>query len=383
MNLSTLFARKEHFFILEVGPESLGGVLLAVDREKNIFVKRVFSPVPRGSALRWKNWWGFPRVAPIAALDSSLAHTAIIPVSHVRERIREPLRAQELEDILGQHIGRALPQARKDAARELGVDELDALLAKAQVADFKIDTHRVLNPLGFRAQRVDAVVRLTFTTREAFTETKRIFGGRGSLFFADITDAELSLLERVETLPLNLIRIRPWQSSRFSTNHTQAGYAVHRGDLAWRARGFEEAVQEAWGVSQAVAHRLYKMRIKNEFGEPVLRFFDRIFLPRVKSFFAEVTAMKTKGAFYVDATCALPFAFNSRKILGLKEPPMDALLERLGFTLDADGIPFSSRSAFRFLAAFSAFYYDKSDAAMNAWLTKHLSWLGSPVEKRG
>ncbi|OGZ02304.1 MAG: hypothetical protein A2946_00110 [Candidatus Liptonbacteria bacterium RIFCSPLOWO2_01_FULL_53_13] len=263
------------------------------------------------------------------------------------------------------------------------MDELDALLAKAQVADFKIDTHRVLNPLGFRAQRVDAVVRLTFTTREAFTETKRIFGGRGSLFFADITDAELSLLERVETLPLNLIRIRPWQSSRFSTNHTQAGYAVHRGDLAWRARGFEEAVQEAWGVSQAVAHRLYKMRIKNEFGEPVLRFFDRIFLPRVKSFFAEVTAMKTKGAFYVDATCALPFAFNSRKILGLKEPPMDALLERLGFTLDADGIPFSSRSAFRFLAAFSAFYYDKSDAAMNAWLTKHLSWLGSPVEKRG
>src|SRR3989344_5890697 len=125
------------------------------------------------------------------------------------------------------------------------------------------------------------------------------------------------------------------------------------------------------------------MRIKGGVGEPVRRFLDRIFLPRVRSFFAEVTAMKTKGAFYVDATCALPFAFGARKAIGLKEPPMDALLERLGFTLDADGIPFSSRSAFRFLAAFSAFYYDNSDAAMNAWLTKPLSWLGSPIEKRG
>lgn len=369
--------RREHFFILEIGPETIGGICVAVDGEKKVFVTKAFPSAAWGERIVWRGRWGFPRVSPIVALDASIAHTAVIPVSHVREHIRDPLRAQELEDILSQSVARALTQARKDAARELGADELDVLLAKAQVSNFRIDGHQVLNPLGFRAQKVDAAVRLTFTARRVCAEAKRIVGETTPFFFVDIADAELLCLERVGEQPVHLISVRPWQSSRFSMQYRAAtGYAVHRGNLVWRARGFEEAIREAWGVGPAVARRLYGMRLRGELGEAVARFFDRMFLPRARSFFAEIAAMKLKGRVYIDAAQELPFGIAVRKrAMSLEEPPVAALLERLGFAFDAAAAGFPPRSAFRFLSIFFAYYYDKSDARMNAWLTKRLGWL--------
>jgi hypothetical protein len=379
----SLFARKEHFFVLEIRPGSVSGLRVAVGEDKKITITRTLTDVPWGNRIAWENTFRFPKVMPVVALDFSLSHTVFIPVAHVRERIRDPLGESELTDILSQHVGRALSQCRKDAARELGVDELDALLAKAQVASFKIDTHNVLNPLGFRTQRVEALVRLTFTSRSVFNEAKRIIGTQSQIFFSDIANAELMALERVSALPFNLLFIRPYGTTRFSAEQSPAGYEVERGNLVWRAGGFEEAIADAWGVSIATAKRLYDARIAGAPSVVTTRFFDRLFLPRTRSFFAEIGAMKLKGPFHIDTDMNLPFPIVGKKGgMVFSDMPIARLADRLGFSVDAEGLSLASRPLFRLLSVFFERYYDKSDSAMNAWLTKHLSWLGSPVERK-
>ncbi|MFH1246365.1 MAG: hypothetical protein V1489_01130 [Candidatus Liptonbacteria bacterium] len=371
----------EQYLVLEIGPETVEGFGFALDNEKRITPLFSFGPQPWGAPL--PRSVSYRKPTAMIACDSKISYTVLIPVHSIRERIREPLRQIELENILSQAISKNINQCRKEASTAMDIDEIDVLLAKSRVVNFTIDDHQVLNPLGFRAQKIECLVELTFTTRAAYKEARRLTG-REEVFYTEAAIAELSVLNRVTDMPIRLLRLRPWQSSYFIREPAQIGYSVSRGELGWTASSFTDAIKEAWGVSNATAFKIYTKYLENEYAQGVLKYLSKLVKICTQMFMGELAQSKLPGKVFMDANIPLPFDLPlAKKGMHIEEPPLDTLLSRFGFTLsdarDREVMP--RRKLFAYLAPFFEHFYDRSQGELNLWLRKHLHWLGAPMEK--
>jgi hypothetical protein len=380
----------ERFLILEIDRESVTGAIVALDREKRLSIEKVIPSEPWGAtvkggvSLRGMSRLSLRAPTPIVGCDSSLAYTALIPVHFIRERIREPLGQVELENLLAQAIGKNINQSRKDASIALAVDELDVVLAKSRVVNFKLDDHEVLNPLGFRAQKIEALVELTLTTRPAYEEAKRITGS-SEMFFTETAHAELSMLEKIAESPVRLLRLRPEHSSFFTREDSQIGYTVVRGELGWTVNCFEKTIREAWGVSGHTARTIYQDELAGMHADVTSKFLAKLIKMCTQLFTKEVEGSGLKGKVFVDSSIPLPFEMPAKKrTMTLTELPLETILEKFGFSFKEGGeiaasavtVPLTS-----LLAPFFENFYDRGTGVLNQWLRRHLHWLGATLDK--
>ena len=105
------------------------------------------------------------------AADSTLATTIPIPLDLTRERsdVKYEVTLAELENLVAQAMGKIFNQCRSEAAKRLGVHELDAILVGAQARNFKVDGKSAVNPAGFAGKKISLSLELRFTTRGRFS----------------------------------------------------------------------------------------------------------------------------------------------------------------------------------------------------------------------
>lgn len=377
---------KESFLILEISPEEVNGLLLGLDADKKITPRKF---------LRGTDWARLARrpglrhlvTNIIISADSSLAYTASIPVIFRRERPKEELTAVELENLLAQTVGKAFNQCRQEAARSLKIDDLDVVLVNSRVVNFKIDGHHVLNPLGFRAEKVEAALELTLTTRGLFEEMRGFLSAgwsasrpENSFFFIETAEAELSVVSRVQKLPLSIIRLGHFHSTYYVLEEAAVGRLREKGNLRWTAQEIIAAMQNGWRVTHASAEKSYHMFLRNELSAHSRKAMEKILAPPGKLLLAELQKTKLKGKVFVDSPLPLPFALPSRRgKFVLDEPPLQQVLGHFGFELYPREWPLPPHRIFKFAAPFLEYYYDRSDLHANRWLRRHLNWLGASV----
>ncbi len=377
---------KESFLILEISPEEVNGLLLGLDADKKI--------TPR-QFLRGTDWARLAKrpalrhlvTNVIVSADSTLAYTASIPVSLKRENPRESLSVVELENILAQTVGRAFNQCRQEAARYLKMDDLDVVLANSRVVNFKIDGHRVLNPLGFQAEKIEAALELTLTTRGLFEEMRRFLSAgwsasrpENSFFFIETAEAELSVIHKVQKLPLSMVRLGHFHSTFSVLEEAAVGHLRGRGKVRWTAQEIIAALQNDWRVTHTAAEKVYHLFLRNETSSHGRKAMEKILAPAAKDLLAELQKAKLKGNVFLDSPLPLPFGLPVRRgKLALYEPPLGQILEHFGFELRPEEWPVPAHRIFRFAAPFLEYYYDRSDLHANRWLRRHLNWLGASV----
>jgi hypothetical protein len=315
----------------------------------------------------------------IVAADPSLAYTTVVPVSVERES-DEPLTAVELENLLSQAVGRIFNQCRDAASRELGVDDLDTVLVMSRVLDFKVDGHRVVNPVGFRAATVEAIFDLTLTTRAVFMRVRSLIGARRSFFFTEIGRAELVSLRAVQEPPVHLVVVGIPHSTLLTLRQAAVGYSIHRARLAWRSDTLRSRIADEWSVPAATAAELYTAYRRGDFSPRAARAMAAVLRPALTAFFADLAAHHARGLVYLTTPVPLPLALPFRRgSCTVSEPPLDRILAHAGFTLRQPVRGVAPDELFRKLAPFLEFYYDKSDSEINRWLRRHLHWLGASV----
>lgn len=375
-NLRSWFQR-EHFFIVEILSERASGTLLCVDGDRNVTFRKTWES-PDCSRLGKHFKANRFRGAIIIAADPTLAFTAFLPVRAERDRPRDPLGPVEFENLLAQAVGKAFNQCREEAARELRAEDLDIVLANSRVTHFKIDDHRVVNPLGFQGRTVGAVLELTLTTRDVLNDAKKLFRTRRDFFFTEIGRAELMTLERLEPLPFSLLVLGTTGPSFFFVMAEAAtGHLIYRGEFQWSVQSLCDAIMSSLDVSAPVAEKLYRSYLRRETSQSVERFFNRLLKPAERAFFDEARNSRIRGRAYLDSAVALPFPLPYRKRnVMFDELPLRSILERLGFHINLAEWPISERGIVRRLAPFFERYYDTSDSTINQWLRRHLTWLG-------
>jgi hypothetical protein len=385
-----LFKPREKFLVLEVAPSGTNGMFLSVDEDRNIVFEKLKknidlnkflkSPVRNVSQRTWEGKYFFKSHRKvIVAVDSTLATTIPVPLELVRDpgSVKEEVILPELENLIAQAMGKIFNQCRGEAATRLGIHEIDTILVGAKARNFKVDGNLVVNPIGFTAKKITLLLELTFTGRTLFEELKQFFNSPEDFFFAESSQARLSSLARARKLPVNLIvNGGTLGTSLYVLQKAKDEYPVlYREKLSWNFNAVFVRIAAELGVSEGMAHKLYRSYLDSAMSENASRSFKKFIDPVIADFLKEIGKSKVKGTVYVDADDDLPFEFPYRHAGAVFEDfPIEEMLHQLGFAGLEGGT--ASRSVIsRHLLPFIEAYFDKSNSDINQKLRRRLHWL--------
>jgi hypothetical protein len=376
-----IFGKEETFFLLTIKPDKLAGILIGVDQDK--FIRPIYAwPAARFSDLSGRLSPAQTSKHVIVAADSMLAHTSILPVRILRENAALPIQAVEIENILAQEVGKVFSRCRAHASEDLGVDDLDIILANSRVGEFKVDGHRVLNPIGVKGEKIEAVLELILSTRTLFEDVKSLVKKREDYFFTELGRAELSALARTEKLPVRLLRMNEPSSSLLTLKDALVGQEIERKKIPWSLASLREIIRAEWGVSDAAARSLYRSFRSGEMPGAPARLLKKILDQAEAPLWREVKSMNMRGPVYVEGGLepvdGLPQKKGRAELL---PPPVESLCEHSGFTYNIEEWPMHKDEFFSAIAPFLAYYHDRSDSTVNRWLRRHLNWLGAPSRR--
>ena len=389
---------KEKFLILEIGAKSATGWFLSVDEDRNIlfekrerhadigkFFKFLKSPMEHLSRRTWEGKHIMRSRRHVAAVASpDVATTIPIPLDLPRDAgaAKRRITVAEVENLVAQAMQKIFNGCRTEAAKRLGIHELDAILVSARAEHFKVDGRPVASPVGFAGKKITLLLELTFTGRAVFERLKQFFNAPEEFFFMEAPQVALDMLARVRKLPLNLLVAGNGETPLFVLQKVKDEYAVlYREKLDWLFDGFFAAITGALAVNERAAKELYEIYRKGGLSEDASRAFKKILDPTLAGLMGAVQKGKLQGAVYFDAPHAPPVDLP-HKISGgvsFEEQPMVELLAELGFSADVLASPAFKRNnneARRVLLYFLAAYFDKSNATeINRKLRRRLHWL--------
>ena len=374
-------SNKEKFLILEVTPGQTEGLLLSVDSEKSIKLEKFWENFSiRNISKRFRH--NLEKWKIIISADPSLAYTTMISVHMDRDadRLNVPISKIEIENLLSSATAKVFNHCRREACTTLGVNELDTVLINNRVNSFKIDGHKVINPIDFKAKRIDAVLELTLTIREVFEEWKGFFsvGQRQNFFFTESARAELSILNKIKNPPINLITVRPHGTHFFCLETSGLSNNLRRGEIKWPVSSILDNIASGWGIDYEIARNIYGSYLVGNLSPIATRFFENILKGVINSFLVLSVKTKLKGPVYIETCLALPIKLPKKQgKLILSDLPLEVALGKLGFKIAASTWPWSTNKTFRHLAPFLEFYYNSKDIPINHWLRRRLHWLGS------
>jgi hypothetical protein len=369
---------RERFLILDVKPQRTGGLLLSIDKDKNIILEKTWIDFPAAKMSPRRISGILRKKTLIVSLDPTLSAVFAFPVELRRDQTNSltPLNLIELENLLAQSISKVFNKHRAEAAQKLGLHELDAILVNAKVGNFKIDGHHVVNPIGFPGATVSAVLELSFTTRQIFENLKDFWNFDKEIFMTNLARSALLLLSRTQPPPVNFINASSDSTFCYSMRKAAWGNIVYEGKLDWLYNLVFRAVALSVGVSRDVVLGLYQYYLNNELSENFRRAFERILRPEADRFFKELKKSKLSGRVYLYSSVPLPFLASARygRVI-VDEFPLSQTLDKTGFRLDSSGWILPTREIFMRLAPFFEFYYDKSDSDINQRLRRRIHWL--------
>ena len=387
-----LLQPREKFLVLELAPAGTNGLYLSVDEDRKITFERFVrnapierllkTPVRRVTDKTWEGrrfFKGGRKV--IVAADPRLATTIPIPLELQRERTfaKARITVAELENLIAQAMAKIFNGCRSEAAKRLGLNDLDTILVSAKAKHFKIDGKAAADPAGFPGKKVTLLLELTFTGRKLFEELKPLFNSSDHFFFAEAPQAHLASLARVRDLPLNLVVAEDDGASLFVFQKAKDDYAVlYREPLAWSARMLVSPIAEALRVSEAAAKNLYRIYRRGGVSESAARVFKKTLQPSFDAFLKEIARAKVSGPIYIDCEGGAPFETPYRHGgARIEEHPVGELLAELGFTADQEFFKEGGGGSLRSLIYFLEAYFDRSNSEINQKLRRRLHWLAA------
>jgi len=382
--------KKEKFLILEILPSGANGLFLTLHEDRTITLEKFVpninlkkflrTPLRRVTQKAWEGEYLFKSHRKvIASADSKLATTIPLPLELARERAEAKfeITLPELENLIAQAMGRIFNQCRSEAAKRLGIHELDTILVGAKARNFKVDGKSVVDPAGFVGKKISLILELRFTTRAMFEDLKPFFNAPDDFFFAEGPQTRLFSIARTRKPPLNLIIAEEGSMAVYVLQNAKDGHPVlYREKLEWDFHELIRSIENGLQVNTRVAKALYEQYRTHEMSESAARAFKKIIDPAVAAFVAALAKKKIRGFVYVDAERELPFAMPHRlRGAVIEAMPLSEILEELDFPAESAGIALPPRILSRHLLPFLEAYFDKSNSDINQKLRRRLHWL--------
>jgi hypothetical protein len=374
--------------VVEINDHYRKATTLSLDSEKNLSVGNTLHESAEQEGASLKKFFSSLRIPKrgevIIGLDAARAVTIPVSAELVRDNAKEEIRGEELANLVSQAVWRSLNRYRGLAAGRLAVADSDIVLANLRVLGVRVDGYRVINPLGFKAKRVEFEIEQVFTTRTLAEEIREALRGRDAHAFILETGAALArLLSRSTEDGQFVLACMDENGSALYRISRRSHYIgsislpglEYLGGLPWGNALVREAFASHFNIGSAVARDIvhaFCARDVSAHGERYLhKLFEDALSPLIHS---TKTKLKGKEMVYWNSY-EYPLPDYAAKKEGLLMKGVNCLhfVDRLGFKIAVSrGKEATWRSA---VPLFLDFYFFEEDYSLNVLANQRARWL--------
>ncbi len=387
----SFFKRRERFLVVEIIGKLVRMSSFLVDfSDKNIqFLKtekisldhsKSGAPLTELKALG-KIFGKLSRYRVILSLGSKLATTIHSSVTLMRDKPKEPIDDSDLDNRIAQGIWKLFDRERGRAAAKMEVHDLEVMLTDIRVKRVKLDGHRVVNPVGFKAKTVEINFSQTFSTRRFIEDIRRFIPASHICLMAEGGTMASDMLARGGASHFIFAALSDIDSDLFFSSGSGVGWIR---TVPWGRKSLLLALEEAFAVSEEVAEKILGLYLIRQASPAVLRRIERLLSDACTPFaesLREAISEYEANEIYLFSFFSLPelmFLVPVVKRL-LKErvrvlPVGEEFLnDQLGFAISS--VPRGSATLLHAVSGILEFYFLPHDDKMNRIAKRHARWL--------
>lgn len=283
-SLRSLFSKKDGFLVIEIlSDNSSRASLVFLDQKKNelIVVKTInVAPKEKGVAdflflKRALRRFGKLNKYPAAiGIDSKFASTVYSSIALVRNNARDLIDEADLDNLISQAVWKFFDRHRLRVAQKLGVNDFDVLLTDVRIENIKLDGHRVLNPVGFKARTIEVGLCESFTSRTLINDLKAIMPAENIRMISESGTAWAHLVSRSHRgSEFALANVLSSQTSTFVTDEARLAY--HK-NIDWGEENLMKSLVEDLKVEAGTARDIFNLYLNRQTSESFSKKLERI-----------------------------------------------------------------------------------------------------------
>ena len=291
-SLFSFLNKKDSFLVVEILPNNvIRTALVKLDsHNKEIIFEKSFNFFPENKtdspnfhSLK-KNLRKFGKLAHYkisVGIDSQYASTVYSSVSLVRNNPKDLIDESDLDNLISQAVWKFFDRHRIRVAQKLGISDFDVLLTDVRIEHVRLDGHRVLNPVGFKARTIEIQLCETFTNRNIINELKTLLPASGIRLISESGSAWSHFLAAGnQERRFALANISFDQTAMFLTEESRMG---HHGGFEWGERNLLNSLVEALALDTDTAKALLAMYMQKETSDSLAKRLDRILMGELDS----------------------------------------------------------------------------------------------------
>lgn len=317
----------------------------------------------------------------ILSLDSSIATTMYSSVSLIRSHAKEEIDEADIDNLVSQAIWRFFDRNRVRVARKMNIDDVDVLLSDVRIRGVKLDGHRIMNPIGFKAKSVEIFFSQTFSVREFLRGLYAILPKHSITLMTETGTAISNVVHRaLDPGQFFLANIFLNETTLFAASSERLAY---HDSFEWGSNDVLSAVTGHLGVDQATAQIIIDTYMNGAMSEDFLRRFEGQVLDAFQGFAHGLTSLvdAERATIYINPFFTIPPVIFSGRFQNRIERPMRLLplsthmiTEKLGFD-----VQFMKSAAVKnpvsVLAAFLEINFLPQNDTMSHLANRRVRWL--------
>lgn len=292
-------------------------------------LRRLLRKIPRLSQYRI-----------VVGLDSLLATTKYASISLVRPNAKEVIDEADLDNLISQAIWRFFDKHRFRIAQKMGIDEVDVLLTDVRIRDIRIDGHRVVNPIGFKAKSVEVFFSQTFVSRGFMAELREAVPREQIELLVEAGTALSHVLAQAhDGGAFYMANLFPSHTAVFAAAHPHFG---HEDSFAWGGDNLVRYVSRSLHVDPETAVAVIRAYAESEGSEQFLKKFEGVVTHELGSFANGVESLVDRDVpdVYLNPFFPIPEVVFSSRFQNRFDRPLRLLplstqfvTEKLGYTV--------------------------------------------------
>lgn len=320
----------------------------------------------------------------ILGLDSHLASTIYSSAVVVRDNYKDLIDEPELDNLVSQAIWKFFDRQRSRVAAKMGVTDLDILLADVKIRGVKLDGHKVVNPIGFKAKTVEIQFSQTFLLRDFSNSLKDLLPVSQVILMSENGTAYSNVVAK-SSLENNFLLANVFnaKTSLFLTEGNQNNYWDR---FHWGEENIYRSLAEDLAVDSAVARGIIAKYMAKDASQAFRRRLESILMKEFHTLARGLNvALKKLDArlVYLHPFFELPNLFggsfknNFDRPVTLKVLNLDLISQNFGFD-----IKFKKRAdenqIFGLIALLMEWYLSPQEDKLSQLAKRRVRWL-SPI----
>ncbi len=275
----------------------------------------------------------------IIGLDPDLCSTLYSNAAIIRQQPHVLIDEADVDNIASQAIWRLFDRQRQTIAAKLGVSEIDIVLADLHVNEVRLDGHKVVNPIGFKAKTVEFHFRQTIVARDVLRGLHGIIPPER---LSGICETGAALANAVLHYTGESATVAVVTQERTDIFLAQSGKIRYQDSFPWGETTLTEACRRQLGIETEPAKVLLNAYASGGMSESCARRFEvQILDPELRIFANGLESLSLPGApVYCESYFKLPpiifsdrFRKRQKRQRRITQLSREALFTHAGFAV--------------------------------------------------